>query len=242
MPHKEIHMKHAFTVPCTSLALAALLALTLPAHAVDGVKLIDMARVAAGGVTPGDTPGFPVTISQPGSYRLSGNLTVPDANTDAIVVTEANVTLDLNGFAILGPTTCVLDFGPRTFVCSPTGTGEGISNGSGPGSISPFLVVMNGTIRGMGANGINIQNAGLGAVRIEKVAVSDNGGSGIVVVGEAMILHNSVFLNGGVGIFNNSNGLVLGNIVNNNKLGGLELNASVGYTKNIPDFSDLQSD
>src|SRR5712692_4005736 len=86
-------------------------------YAVDGVVLIDQNRALAGGVTPGDAPGFPVTISVPGSYRLSGNLTVPDANTTAIQVTADNVTLDLNGFSIIGPTVCV------GTSCSPTGTG-----------------------------------------------------------------------------------------------------------------------
>ncbi len=37
----------------------------------------------AGAVTPGDTPGFPVTISLPASYRLAGNLTLP-AGADGI--------------------------------------------------------------------------------------------------------------------------------------------------------------
>ncbi len=41
-----------------------------PAGAVDGVVLIDQNRALAGNVTPGDTPGFPVTISLSGSYRL----------------------------------------------------------------------------------------------------------------------------------------------------------------------------
>src|SRR6185436_8638324 len=44
------------------------------AFAVDGTILIDQNRALAGNVTPGDAPGFPVTISQPGSYKLSGNL------------------------------------------------------------------------------------------------------------------------------------------------------------------------
>src|SRR5438477_1054895 len=78
----------------------------LPAFAVDGVLLIDQNRALAGNVTPGDTPGFPVTISQSGSYRLSGSLTVPDMNTTAIQITADNVTLDLNGFSIIGPVAC----------------------------------------------------------------------------------------------------------------------------------------
>lgn len=66
-----------------------------------------MNRALNGNVTPGDSAGFPVTISLPGSYRLSGNLTVPDADTDAILITADNITLDLNGFTIAGPTICI---------------------------------------------------------------------------------------------------------------------------------------
>src|SRR2546428_10232429 len=89
------------------LALVLLLAgLSCNMYAVDGVVLIDQNRALAGGVTPGDAPGFPVTLSVAGSYRLSGNLTVPDANTSAIQVTADNVTIDLNGFTILGPVVC----------------------------------------------------------------------------------------------------------------------------------------
>jgi hypothetical protein len=74
------------------------------AFAVDGVVLIDQARALAGNVTPGDAPGFPVTLSLPGSYRLSGNLTVP-AQTDGIVIQSGQITIDLNGFRISAPET-----------------------------------------------------------------------------------------------------------------------------------------
>lgn len=93
-------------MPSNSLPLKLLplcvcmLALTSPkALAVDGVVLIDQNRALAGNVTPGDTPGFPVTISQPGSYRLSGNL-VGTTNARALHITVSNVTLDLNGFQV----------------------------------------------------------------------------------------------------------------------------------------------
>jgi hypothetical protein len=73
------------------------------AYAVDGVILIDQNKAIAGSVTPGDAPGFPVTISQPGSYRLSSNLTVTNQATRAIQINANNVSLDLNGFSIIGP-------------------------------------------------------------------------------------------------------------------------------------------
>ena len=81
--------------------------------AVDGIVLIDQSHALAGGITPGDAAGFPVTISQPGSYRLSGNLIVPDMNTTAIVITADGVTLDLNGFSIMGPVVCT-EFPPSS--------------------------------------------------------------------------------------------------------------------------------
>jgi hypothetical protein len=57
------------------------------------------------------TGGFPFTISQPGSYQLSGNIVVPP-NVQGIVIASSNVTLDLNGFTItcLGPINPALGF------------------------------------------------------------------------------------------------------------------------------------
>src|SRR5262245_37418853 len=75
-------------------------------YTADGAVRIDQNRALAGFVTSGDGPGFPVTLSQPGSYRLSGNLIVPDVNTTAIEITADGVTLDLGGFSIIGPVTC----------------------------------------------------------------------------------------------------------------------------------------
>ena len=86
-----------------SLIAVCLSWLASPALAVDGVVEINQARAEAGGVTATDTPGFPVTIDQSGSYRLTGNLTVSSATTEAIEVRDDRVTIDLNGFSIVGP-------------------------------------------------------------------------------------------------------------------------------------------
>ena len=106
---------------------------------------INQTAVLAGGITPVDTPGFPATISLPGSYRLTGNLDVRQQptpeNVTAIAVTSDNVAIDLNGFAILGPCTGF----PRT----PTGSGRGIA-----GAEISNITVKNCLIRGMGSDGI----------------------------------------------------------------------------------------
>jgi hypothetical protein len=82
------------------LALSALLALAAAAQAQ--VININQAKALAGGVTPGDAPGFPVTISQPGSYKLTGKLTVADVSAHGILIQADGVTIDLNGFSITG--------------------------------------------------------------------------------------------------------------------------------------------
>src|ERR1035438_128341 len=141
---------------------AALAAFLLPAavFGVDGVILIDQNKALAGNVTPGDTPGFPVTISQPGSYRLDSNLTVPDVNTTAIVIAADNVTIDLNGFAILGNNVCafVSINGSISFSCIP---GGGVGHSTGNGIMTAInqahsnITIRNGTIQGMGAYGVD---------------------------------------------------------------------------------------
>src|SRR5262245_6979065 len=50
-------------------AFAGLVAAIAGAHA-EGEILITQAKANAGGITPADTAGFPVTLSAPGSYRL----------------------------------------------------------------------------------------------------------------------------------------------------------------------------
>jgi hypothetical protein len=61
-------------LPSTSLAaafVASAVLLATPAAAVDGEVLINQAAVNAGGITPGDDPGFPATLSRRGKYKLA---------------------------------------------------------------------------------------------------------------------------------------------------------------------------
>jgi len=104
-------------------------------YAVDGVILIDQNRALAGNVTPGDAPGFPVTISQPGSYRLQGTLRVP-VDTTAIEIASDDVTIDLNGFAMFGDSSgpyqtvgAIVDAGRRTRITIHNGSIAGFSAG-----------------------------------------------------------------------------------------------------------------
>lgn len=77
------------------LGVIAVALLPAYAFAADGQVLINQATVMAAG-------GFPYRITQPGSYKLSGNLAVPPG-LDGVDITADSVTLDLNGFSIIGP-------------------------------------------------------------------------------------------------------------------------------------------
>jgi hypothetical protein len=204
--------------------------------AAEGVTLIDQGRAMEGGVTPGDGPGFPVEINRPGSYRLVGNLQVPNANTTAIRIKSTNVTLDLNGFTIQGVTECGFDPTGATFGCHNTGTGIGIE-ASNPRDMGGGVVVANGIIQKMGRDGValsrmtgviirNIISIGNGRTGIsgfssliEGVSVSNNGGVGIEV-NYGTLKDSMSTLNGGDGVFA-FHALLMGNFVQGNSGYGL---------------------
>lgn len=191
------------------LALALVLAgSSCKLFAVDGVILIDQNRALAGNVTPGDAPGFPVTITQPGSYRLAGNLTVPNANTTAILVNSEFVTIDLNGFDILGPTFCV-----GKGVCTGVGTGIGVDGNS------HGVTVVNGGIHGMGNDGINVGGGAFASgSKVDNVHADANGGSGITLFG-GTASGNTANNNGANGII--VDGTASGNIADKNRTAGI---------------------
>jgi hypothetical protein len=206
-------------------------------YAVDGVIEINQARALAGGVTPGDTAGFPVTISQPGSYRLTGNLDVrPPANpgeahpenVTAILITSSNVTIDLNGFSILGPTSC----SGNPLTCSPTGTGEGV--GISDSSVRQIAVV-NGVVSGMGLNGIDLNSEG--GNKVEAVRAVSNSGDGILLGPGAVVTGNVVISNRLYGISASNGCAILGNSVIGNGHAGISLpvgaQSQSGYGNNV---------
>jgi hypothetical protein len=182
---------------------------TTSAFAVDGVVLIDQARALAGNVTPGDAPGFPVTISLPGSYRLSGNLTVP-ADTNGIEIAANHVTLDLNGFQIAGAS------GQRAGVRDVAGGREAVA-------------VRNGTVTNF-ATGISFGST-FGA-EISQIRAVGNTGTGISV-GPHSIVTGSTATRNDRGIGMGAGSLASGNTVFENVTLGLQLNANGAAINNV---------
>ena len=203
---------------CTNRAIGLRLALSVfflasglasVAQAVDGTFLISQNLVNASG-------GFPYTITQPGSYRLTSNLSLPDENTVAIRIGADNVTLDFNGFSIIGPVSCA----GTPPICSPAnGRGAGVDPGA-----KRNITVMNGTIRGtsfgVGVIDSNELVRGMGdngTVRGMKIlSVGGHPFSSAISFGNSSLVAENILKDiSGEGIFGTSGNTITNNVVTN---------------------------
>lgn len=168
------------------------------------------------GCVTGDSAGFPVTITEPGSYRLIGNLSVPDATTGAILIEADDVTLDLEGFAIQGPVDCT---GEPVTDCSPIGeftSHSGVRVFGGDNA-----TVRNGTIRGMGFSGLLCNATECTVIGIRAIS---NAQTGISVANDGVIRGSIANSNGNVGIEGGS-GLYADNLARANGGDGFSITA-----------------
>jgi hypothetical protein len=235
------------------LALAAL-APAPDARAADGAIEIDATRAAAGGVTPGDAPGFPVTLSQPGSYVLTSNLVQSNVATALLQVTADDVTIDLGGFVLSGPVVCT---GRPVTSCLPPGAGaaiaattasrvhvhDGAVRGTARGiELGPGCTVERVRARSVGATGISCSGSGgqvrdsvatgngavgfsLGSGSLEN-AVADGNASHGVQSDDATLLNVSATSNGGRGVFSAAGVLLTAAQLSSNVASGADVGPS----------------
>ena len=208
--------------------------LATPARAADGVLEINQTCAMQTGCFAGDTPGFPVTISTSGtSYRLTAPLFVLNENISGIQISTDNVSIDLAGFEIRGPVVC----SGTPIVCAPnSGTGSGVW--VTPDTLAG-ISVRNGSIRGMGFNGVylgiqsEVTNLRVRSNRVDGINVSagstvsdntalQNGGGGIFASTGSSVSGNTVLVNGGVGISVFDGSTVSGNTVYQNTGDGIK--------------------
>lgn len=213
-----------------------------------GIIEIDQRSALKGRVTKSDGKGFPVTIDNPGSYRLTSNLTPGDASVNAIEITAENVMLDLNGFAIIGP--------GATGVSAVGQSNVNVVNGSVIGmeldglnlDIAAFVdrvnaldngrhgiatqggsIITNTTANRNGRIGIN---AGVGCTVTDSKA-NRNLGHGINVDLRSVVTNNTANVNGGDGINAANRSVVIGNAASQNDRYGLFLRTGTGYSQNV---------
>lgn len=123
--------------------------------------------------------GFPIRVTKSGSYFLGSNMVAAAILPDVIKITASNVTINLNGFSIVGP---------------GSGTGIGI-NAAGMTNVT----ILNGTVTEMGGAGISLGDNG--TVQNVRVIGNGTGGSG----GNGIDCGNACVVSGCV-VANNANG------------------------------------
>jgi len=233
------------------LVAVTLLAWAASAGANGPIDINQVTVLAAG--------GFPYKIKTSGSYILTSNLIVT-TDKNAINVTAAQVTIDLNGFGILGPgsstTVAGINASGLIDVTVENGTvsefGTGINVGS-YGSIRNVHADYNGNgievgdstvVEGCTAN--HSTNAGVGAFGIFCSAlctisgntVTGNAASGIFCGGSGCLIsansasENSGGIDCGFGTLG-SGCLISGNTLFNNGVGIKAADTTTGYRGNV---------
>ena len=138
--------------------------------------------------TPGDADSL-FKITQPGSYYLTGNITGV-ANKHGIEIAASGVTLDLNGFDLLGA----------------PGSLDGVSVTTA--AIQSNIAVVNGSVRVWGDKGIDLSTFGAINCRVERVLAAFNAGDGISTGTDSTVLDCSAYQNSGNGISGGNGGTV----------------------------------
>lgn len=156
----------------TRFALALALAAGLASGTAQAAPLIIDETCAQSGCFPGDRPGLPVEIEQPGSYRLVSNLQLTRRDPHGIVIISPNVHLDMEGFAILGENRC--QWTGETAECEQPNRGSAILVLDEAESVS----IVNGSIQGIAGSGIHVRGVG---ARIEDIMVREVTTDGISI-------------------------------------------------------------
>lgn len=168
-----------------------------PVLAGDGRLEINQTCALDSGCFQGDDGGFPVQITEPGSYRLTSNLDLSAAaqpeSTHAVLIETSDVSIDLAGFTIAGTNSCTHDAGRPVTGCDNEGFANGIVSNLGERNIT----VRNGTVQGMTTFGISLAIPGAEVIGVE---VRDNGGGGVGLGPDALVRDVSAVENGEAGV------------------------------------------
>jgi len=143
------------------------------------------------------------TISAPGSYLVTQNLTSANTTVPCINVTASGVTIDLGGFVLTG-----------------IGGSSGIAASAGPlnisnGIIRSFSIGINAPVKDVTVSSVTLLgHHGGGAVLGDNAEVTDseflnNSGNGLSLVSNALVADCIMAGNGGSGLFAGGSGAVV---------------------------------
>lgn len=208
------------------------------AHAVtndNGDILITQAAASAGGITPGDAPGFPITISVSGTYRLATNLVVTTV-VNGIEVRANEVTIEMGGHTLAGSgagRNGITTFNRALRV--EHGTVRGFTNDA-IRSVAQFLTVSDMIITANGRVGVFAESIGNGESGYFTKVTNSNISSNLYGIWCGAYCHvegNIVSKNDNMGVYiAGVGGTVLGNTISANNGDGIYFPAKGGAGNN----------
>ncbi len=163
-------------------------------------------RVAiSAATTPGDANTV-FNITQPGSYYLTGDVVVPAGFSSGIDVFAGRVTIDLNGFAIVGaPSTAVGILAEPGVVQLTVRNGHLTALGTGLFLTNATAAVVT-EVTAADCTGVGIQTGP--SASVSRCAARDCGIGGFVLLQGSVITHCSARECGGPGFLTNGQGVV----------------------------------
>jgi hypothetical protein len=176
------------------------------------------------------TTVFPITITAPGSYVVTTNIVPTSSTVDAIDVNAGKVSINLNGFSIIGP---------------GSGSGVGINGASHAG-----ISVTNGTVTSMGSRGVVLGNNALvkevnatsngsdgiatgNNSEVDNCGANSNAGAGIVCGDDCLIQDNGANANSVDGMYTGTGGTVIRNAASDNTFYGIHSGSNAGLGTNV---------
>jgi Right handed beta helix region len=168
-----------------------------------GVSAAALAAIGAFGQTP---IGSNTTITEPGSYQLTRDLTLDTSGQPSLMIMASGVTIDLNGHEISGPG-------------NNTGTGIEIMNAGGVQIFNGRLSNLGFGVVVMNSSNVTIHDLNIRASGLAVSAPPPETGIMIVESTGVVVNHNNLY-DVGLGIFVRG-GMSHGNrITNNNVIAG----------------------
>jgi hypothetical protein len=185
-------------------SLVLLLTSVTSLHAGEGVLEINQTCAASTGCFSGDGAGFPVTISAPGSYRLTSKRD-PGGGPRAILLATAQATVDLNGFLVL----CTAAAAPGTHCIGVDGAAASAREGN---------ALRNGLVQGGGEHAVFLGDRSY----VEDLRVKFAIDSGIVVGVASQVRDCEAYRNfSGHGIRVGEGSRVVSSVASNNFIDGI---------------------
>ncbi len=158
---------------------------------------------------------LPLTISQSGSYYLAETINFATQDITGITITASDVTIDLNGYALIGP-----------------GKVTG-SSGSGISASGKQITILNGSVSQWRGSGIALSSSS----QVSNIKSTNNGNYGVQVGQDSRVKDCILESNGGLGIDTSNECVISGCTARSNSGGGIYMSHGSSITNSTASYN-----